>query len=183
VSTNAPDLHTIDSAIRGVLEGSLGSIRTVPMGMFSWALLDRVDLEKEQKDSIDTQRARYRFDITFGAFVEHESSGESLLSNRRVVITTITIPVVCYLLSRASDDERAEARRQMGIDLITACQALNFPDNVRFAADGTTPTEIVGGELRNVRLPLANPIAVDWERHLLRSTITAEAIVVVTQDI
>lgn len=182
MSTNAPDLHAIDSAIRGVLEGSLGTIRTVPHGMFKWALLDRVELEQEQSEARDAKWATYRYDITFGAFLEHESSGESLLSDRRIMVTTITIPVIRYLLSRADDDTRAEARRQMGIDLITACQALDWPDNVRYASNGD-PTKIVGGELRNVRLPITNPVAVDWNRHLLRSTITAEAIVEVTQDI
>lgn len=171
----------IRGAIKGVMEGRLGTVRTCPDGMFKYGVFDGQPLIATQALAIDI-RFHHRFDIVFGPLRRHESTPVSTQSSFRMSRLAIEIPIWTTLATTVQLEARDAQRSLVAADASTAMEALTRPNALTVDNLGV-PTGIVSGLLSGDgdAYPEWGITSEDWTLGLLKSRITATAIVVISQ--
>lgn len=175
-------------AIREVLEGTLGTARTVTAGKFLSGVFEgQTDLQQRsrvlRKTDAETPEWVHRFDVRLGQMRNHDSSPVAAIGSHRIVFIPITISITTHTQSRILDDRRDEVLAMVNSDLDTALQALTWPGNLdqTFSA---LPTNIVSGMMLGPEgqgYPTAEVTEEDWDKQLLRSLLGGSCLVQVQQ--
>ena len=134
----------IRTAIAELLEGSLGSIRTVTATKFLRGVFDGQPEQATAALTAQTSTARHRFDVELGAFRTHSASPVSALSNYRIAECDVTIRVKTKLATANQTTQRATDIAAILDDCDLAAQALGRPGNLTQTA-GATATNLIGG--------------------------------------
>lgn len=171
----------IRGAIKGVMDGRLGTVRTCPDGLFKHGTFEGQPDTALQAMTIDI-RYRHRFDILLGGLRRHESTPVSTQSSMRISQLSITIPIWTGLQTTAQETARETQRSSIAADASTAMEALTRPNALTLDNLGI-PTGIVSGLLSGDgdAYPTWEIVSEDWTIGLLKSRITATAIVVISQ--
>ena len=179
----------IRQAIREVLEGTTGSVRTVTAGKFLSGVFEgQTDLQQRSRalrKTADPENPEWvhRFDVRLGRMTNHESTPVAAIGNHRIVSLPVTISVTTHTQARILDDRRDEVLALINSDLDTAVQALTWPGNLTqtFAA---VATNIVSGLMLGPEgngYPSLEVTEEDWEKSLIRSLLGGSVLLVVTQ--
>lgn len=171
-------------AIEELLEGTIGSVRTVTAGVMSGAVFDG---QPDAASKALSLSYRHRFDVELTGFSDNEASPiGSSLSNRRLINLEVSIPIVSRLQSSVQESLRSTVLANVVSDADTAIQALHYA--IGSGALATTnaggATTIIGGMLagpNGIGSPTWTLEAQDWDAQEVRSRIDARAIVRVTQ--
>lgn len=173
----------IASAVEDLLEGTLGTTRTVGTTVFGFGTFEGLAMSAQQARTIQTATRRHRFDVRVLDIVPHKSTPISIKSSHRNVRVSIWIDIATTLKSVAQESDRKSQRAAIANDADTALQALTYPGNLTLDGSGNA-TNIISGMLMGpdgAGLPTWSVISEDWKTHMLKSSIKASAVVVVTQ--
>lgn len=170
----------IREALKGVMTGTLGSVRTVPRGMFEYGNFDGAPDTANQAQALT---AEHRFDVKVDNFRANGSTPCSNLGPSKHARIDVTVDIWTRLHSTVQDDERDAQRAKISTNAELAIQALTRPNNLTVDEHGL-PTGIVSGLLSgpdNSSQPVHETVLEDWSKHIHRSRIRASAIVVIGQ--
>jgi len=174
--------ETIRTAIEELIEGTIGTTRTVNANVFkSGAMAGKSD-GANQALAADIAY-EYRFDVETFGLSAHPATPLSNKGSRRIALLPVSILIKRRLPDRAQDAQRKSIRGDMESALEDVIQALALPHNLDENNAGTN-TDIIGGCLHGPGgegWPQYEPIEEDWEQHLATATIEASAIVYVNQ--
>lgn len=152
----------IYGAIRGVMEGRLGSVRTIPPGTFELGIPG--DDDQDRARWLKSKRAP-RYDVTIDTPQRSEGlgpvTGDCALIAIRVSVQ-LTYPLV--RMRDATAHSRFEVRSKAADDSHAIKRALTWPGNLAADEDGT-PTRLVSKCLRESTGPEPEPTE-DWEAGL-----------------
>lgn len=174
----------IRTAITELLRGSIGTTRIVPQGMFEPGVHAGQKPSAQQAKAID-RRYEHRFDVVVSRQAKNAATPLSVTASYRIAQHSVVINIATKLKSVVRDDAREEQRAQIEGDCDVAIQALNYPNNL-LATLGAQLTGIVSGMLQGpdgLATPTWELVEENWEQHLLRSRIIAEAIVIQQQAV
>lgn len=171
----------IRGAIKAVMEGRQGVVRTCPDGMFKYGAFDGQPDTATQALAVDI-RFHHRFDIVLGPIRRHESTPVSTQSSMRMSRLMIQIPIWTTLATTVQTEARDAQRTLVAADASTAMEALTRP-NALTVDNLNVATGIVSGLLSGDgdAYPSWEIVAEDWDKGLLKSRILATAIVVIPQ--
>lgn len=173
----------IRTAVRQVLEGASGSVRTLPGSVFRAGVHE--GKRAQAKAAKLMHSCDHRFDVQLGRMRNHPSTPVAANGPTRVVILDVTIDVYTRTKSVVRDEARDEVLALIASDLERAAQALHYPNNLATtAAPEATYTRIVGGLLFGPGAdgsPELTPVSSDWDAMTIRSRIAASAILDLTQ--
>ncbi len=173
----------IRQSIKEVMQGQAGEVRTVDSSKFGYGVFDGQPTAAQQARAIQDADKTHRFDIKLGSYELQAASPLSSNAPTRNIRVPITIGVWTTLRSTAQEAERDEQRDAITADADEAIQALSYRGNLT-QDSALRQTNIVSGLLQGPDgkgPPRWRLVSEDWKAHLLRSEITASAIVVVTQ--
>ena len=177
----------IRTAIAELLEGSIGSIRTVTAAKF---LRGTFEGQPEQATSaylLQVASARHRFDVELGAFSASPSSPLSSNANYRLVECPVTIRVKTKLATPNQGSVRATDIATILDDCDLAAQAMGRPNNLLQTA-GAVATNLIGGCLvgpEGTGQPRIDASVQDWTapHGMATTTIVGRAIVKISQAV
>ena len=163
-------------------------IRTVVIEVLEDALPDTFAYGAFAGQPIEAQQAMARqtaigahwFDVELAAEEVHASSPVSALHSRRVMQVEVTIPIISHVPTTAQETERALILNAIASDADDAAQALSVPGALA-ATGAAVVTEIVSGLMfgpGRSGTPTWSLVTADWERQLIRSTISGSLVVV-----
>jgi hypothetical protein len=174
----------IRGAVKGVLEGRLGAVRTVPRGIYKYGTFEGQPKQATQAKALDI-RYKHRFDVKIGQELRHASTPVSNLSSYRNSLVPITIDITTNLASTVQEEERDRVRDMAAENADLAMQALAYRGNLLVDETGV-PTAIVSGLLQgpseNSPHPEWEVVEENWELGIHRSRINAAAIVQIGQN-
>ena len=170
------DFLTISQAIEGLLEGALGSTRTVTSG-----LLEKGDVYDGRETT--AQRADVmltpKFSATPTSVSNNDGSPVSFQGNLLLRNVQITIRCVYPLKSEVQTDQRDAVLSTVVNKLSIAVSALATPGNLSANATPTN-TYIVGGYMSGpdgTGFPTWDLEDEDWESQMISATISGRVIV------
>ena len=180
----------IRTAIAELLEGSIGSIRTLPASPSQKFLRGTFEGQPEQATAaflLQVAAARHRFDVELGAFNASPSSPLSSNSNYRLVECPVTIRVKTKLATPAQASQRATDIAAILDDCDLAAQAMGRPNNLLQTA-GAVATNLIGGCLvgpEGTGQPRIDASVQDWTapHGMATTTIVGRAIVKISQAV
>lgn len=160
--------EAITAAIREVIRGELGSVRTVPVG--EW--IEGVPAQLGMHGGLDGDTARRLraegrrlFDVEVAPARRTGAVGSSAASHSLLAITTrivLWLPIT-LVAETVSADHRYAARADALEQAQVIREAIEWPGNLLATADGT-PTGIVSGRLGEAQTPRI--VREDWSRGL-----------------
>lgn len=171
------------TAIIELLEGDIGSSRTVPESTFEFGVFDGQPDAAMVAKAIDRSTATHWFDVEFGEVVDHEASPVSIKASTRIVRVQTSIPVWTKTATTVEETARKSLLASIESDCDTAIQALTYPGNLT-QTSGATATNIVGGFMTAVGgkgSPVWSVEFPDWELGLIHSRIDGELTVTISQ--
>jgi hypothetical protein len=172
----------IRTAVRELLEGTIGTTRAVTSGVFRYGVFDGQPLQAQQaKTAITTYT--HRFDVLIKSLSRHAATPSSNNASHRIARCAVEIPIWSHLKSTAQESERAEQREKIENDCDLAMQALCYRNNLA-ATSAAAATGIISGMLLGADgsgYPTWTVVDENWQRHMLRSVIRASAALVITQ--
>lgn len=166
----------IRTAIREVLEGTIGSVRTVPVGTFSRGAQDGRSVTSRQAQTLINPR----YDVRLDRMTQHPATPVGAIGSYRLDELAVTVLIAWKLSSTILDDQRDAVRNDVMDALDTAWQALARPGNLDQTA-GAVSTNIISGCL--IGLEAMEIIEENWDEHQLAAQISATCIVKVTQAV
>jgi hypothetical protein len=175
---------SIRSAIRSLLEGELGAIRTLPPGTFKYGVFEGQPAGAVRAKTNDPSYA-HRFDCKIGGQRMHTSTPISAKSSYKTVAVPVSIDIFTGLQSTPLDDRRDAQRNAIEEDIQLAVQALEYPGNLTLDSNGNA-TGIVSGILMGPNgygHPTAEVVSEDWKQLLHKSRISGAVVVVVDQRV
>lgn len=170
----------IVEALKGVLEGTLGAVRTVPRGRFKYGNFEGAPDTANHAKALTEE---HRFDVKVDNLRSHASTPVSNLGPSKRVSVDVTIDIWTKLRSTAQETERDEQRAKISTNAELAIQALTRPNNLLVDEHGI-PTGIVSGLLFGPDLssqPVHETVLEDWPKHMHRSRIRGTAVVTIGQ--
>lgn len=174
----------IRSAIKSLLEGDIGVIRTLSPNTFKYGVFDGQPLAA-QKAKVNDPLYSHRFDCRIGGQRMHSSTPISAKSSYKTVAVPVTIDIFTGLQSTALDDRRDDQRNAIENDIQLAVQALEYPGNLSLDSDGNA-TGIVSGILMGALgfgHPTTEVVSEDWKNLIHKSRISGAVVVVVDQRV
>lgn len=177
----------IRTAIAELLEGSIGSVRTVTAAKFKRGVWAGQPEEASAALAVQTSTGRHWFDVELGAFGASPSSPLSSNSNYRIVECPVTIRVRSKLATAAQASQRATDIAAILDDCDLAAQALGRPNNLLQTA-GAVATNLIGGCLAGpdgTGQPRIDQTAQDWSgpTGVATTLIVGRAIVKISQAV
>ena len=159
----------IITAIEELIEGSLGSIRTVAASSFG----------PGHTPWYGQVVSEPRYDIQIINTLPHPASPVSAISDRRIDTLVIQIDLRHQLKSRIQESERSATRATVLGAVDEVVQALHYPGNLTETSTGS-PTYIISGMLMNLESTLVEE---RWDEppQMIHTQITAEAWVRISQ--
>ena len=171
----------IRTAIKELAQGSIGTTRVMTSNVFKYGAFDGQPVGATQAQAIHT--STHRFDVELGDLEDHEASPISAKAPTRYARLSISIPVWTHTPTTVDDAARRSMLAEIESDCDDLIQALHFRDNLgATAASGAT--NIISGQLLGpdgTGEPAWLLDFADWEQSLIRSQITAQATVAITQ--
>lgn len=164
----------IRTAIREVLEGSLGSVRTVPAGTVARGAQQGRSVTSRQAQSLVTPR----YDVRIESLSPHPSTPVGAIGSHRLDDATVTIEFAYKLSSTILDDQRDELRDQVMDDLDVCWQALARPGNLT-QTSAAVATNIISGLLHSPSS--IEVLDENWDEKILTAQIVATATLQVSQ--
>lgn len=180
MAINAANIRT---AITELLEGDIGTTRTVTSGVFGEGVWVGQQDSQKQAEILDTNTATYKFDVELGGLEHHPATPISIKGNTRIALLGVLIRVWGKL---ATEPERAQRKTDLAAlesALDTAIQALCFPSNLSQTSSAAA-TNIVSGLLNGpggLGIPEATEPEENWELKIVTAEINASAILTVSQ--
>ncbi len=175
------DAAAIRDAIRDVLTGALGSVRSMAgRDMDAGVFEGQNDSARHAKALLNT----HRFDVRIGRLRSHESSPVGAIGSHRIAVADITVSVLTATATVVQLTERDELIADVLSDLEQASQALSFPGNLR-ASDAGNATGIVSGLMLGPGgegYPEVAEVSQDWQAQEIRSSITGQILILVSQS-
>jgi hypothetical protein len=174
----------IRTAIIELIRGSIGVVRIVPAGLFEPGVFEGQKTAAQQAKTID-HRFAHRFDLKVDRQSKNAATPISSKASYRLSQYSVTINITTRLKAATRDDDREIQRAKAEGDTDLVIQALNYPGNL-LATLGAQQTGIVSGLLQGpdgAATPIWELVEENWEQHLLRSRIVAEATVIQQQAV
>lgn len=174
----------IRNAIKSLLQGEIGAVRTVPAGTLVYGTFEGQPAQAARAKAIT---APHRFDVKVGSQAMHGATPISAKSSYRISRVPVTVDIVTMLKSTTLEAERDEQRAAAEAVAQTALQALEYPGNL--SADASSaPTGIVSGILvgsEGAGHPSWEVVEEDWAKTALlhRSRIVGAVVVTVDQAV
>lgn len=175
----------IRTAIVQTMEGSLGSVRKLPMGLFGFGVFEGQPVAAQQARAMDV-RYRHQFDVVIGQSRPHRATPLSTKASYRIEARSITLRIVTHLSTTADELARLEQRERIEQAVSDAVGVLSYPNNllatVAGHATGITSGMLVGGD-DGTGWPRYEVVSEDWKRQLHTCRILGVAIVNVAQAV
>lgn len=172
----------IRAAITDVLEGSIGSVRTMLDGqMLSGVFEGQADGARKAKT---LHSAEHRFDVRIGRGRQHEASPVGAIGSYSLKVYDIFVDVTTKTATQIQEDARDEVLATVVADVEQAAEALSFPANVEQSA-ALEATGIVSGMLLGPGgdgEPECGEPQQDWDKQEIRTRISASAIIRVRRN-
>ena len=181
MAINAANIRT---SIIELLEGDIGSIRTLTAAEFKFGVFEGQSVTAQQAKTLDTSTGVHWFDVQLGSLTRHPASTHSALHSRRIARLDVTIPVWTRLSSTVQETQRKSDLANIESDLDDAVQALHYPDNLQQTA-AAGATNIISGLLLGPGEQAGPPewslVELDWEDQLARHVIRGSALLNISQ--
>jgi len=158
------EVARIRTAIDELLVGTIGTTRKVTAGTVS---------QGHERAWEGLSLIGPRYDLFFGALVNHPSTPLSALANYRVVNLPVTITLYFHFPSAATEDNRNTVRANIYSVCDMIIQALGMPNNLR-QTSAALATGIVSGMLTNLQTTTPRE---DWDKQIAIVDVTGTAIV------
>jgi hypothetical protein len=172
----------IRAAIKDVLEGAIGSVRTMVDGqMLSGVFEGQADQARKAKS---LHSATHRFDVRIGRLAQHEASPVSAIGSYRLARADIFVDVTTKTATQVQEDARDDVLASVLSDCEQAAQALSYPANVEQSA-ALEATGIVSGMLTGPGgegSPVVEEPQQDWEKQEIRTRISAGCVLRIEQN-
>ena len=173
------------ASIIDLMQGSLGSVRRLPLGLFGFGVFDGQPNAAQQARSMDP-RYQHQFDVVVGSAKPHKATPLSTKASYRVEARAITIRVYTHLSTTADQAARLEQREKIEQACADAIGVLSYPGNLERTAGGYA-TDIVSGVLvggdDGSGWPKYEQVTEDWKKQLHTCRIVGVAIVRVAQAV
>lgn len=172
-------------AVKELLEGDIGSVRTMAATVMQYGVFEGQPTRAQIAKTLQTAVGDYWFDVELSRIADHPATPVSAKGNRRIVRVRIDVPIWSTLKTTAQESDRDTSMGDMPEEIEDAIQALHYPGNLTQTNAGD-PTNIVSGMLLGpggLGAPEWEITEVDWENHLLRSRISGECVVTITQAV
>lgn len=175
----------VRTAIVQLLEGSLGGVRKLPMGLFSFGVFDGQPAAAQQTRALDP-RYQHQFDVLVNSARPHKATPLSTKASYRIESRAIVIRIVTHLSTSADELARLEQRERIEQACTDAVSVLAYPGNLATTVAGEA-TMITSGVLCGAEdgsgWPRYEVVSEDWKRQLHTSRILGVAIVNVAQAV
>jgi hypothetical protein len=177
------------SALRRVIieamEGSLGSTRTLPFGLFGFGVFEGQNMPAQQSRSMDV-RYQHQFDVVIGQSRPHRATPQSMKASYRIEARQVQIRIVTHLSTAADEMARLEQREKIEQAASDAISVLAYPGNLLTTVAGEA-TQIASGMLVGAEdgsgWPRYELVSEDWKKQLHTARIVGVAIVNVAQAV
>lgn len=178
----------IRDAVRDVLHGDVGSVRTVAADTWLYGTFDGMGDMAERSQALSGDAGAnddppHRFNVTLGRLTAHEASPVAAIGSYRIGLVPVDIDIVTHTKSKAQQTERNSAIARVRNDGDTAVQALAFPGNLAVTA-AAAATGVLSGMLvgpGGEGTPEHEVVAEEWDRNIIRSRIRGAALISITQ--
>ena len=170
-------------AIREVLQGDTGSIRTMTPGVLAPGVWEGQTDQQQKATILDTAGGLYHFDVRLGPLGHHPATPLSIKGNTRISQLGITIDFWGPLATEAEADQRQTDLAVFENALDDAVQALTYPGNLTQTSSAAA-TGIVSGCLVGFdgsSIPEIDQADEDWGRKIVHSQLRATAILTISQ--
>lgn len=174
----------IRNAIKSLLEGDIGVVRTLPPHTFKYGVFDGQPAGATRAKANDPAYA-HRFDCKIGGQRMHTSTPISANSSYKTVSVPVAIDIFTGLQSTSLSDRRDAQRNAIEDDIQLALQALEYPGNLTLDSNGNA-TGIVSGILMGPNgygHPAFDVVSEDWKNLIHKSRISGAVVVVVDQRV
>lgn len=172
----------IRNAIKSLLQGEIGAVRTVPSGVFKYGIFEGQP-GGATRAAVINPNYKHRFDVQLGGMMMHGSTPVSNNGPRKNVYVPVTIDIKTTLKASPLDEARDNQRILVETNAQLALQALERPGNLATDnADNDTGivSGILVGESGNGH-PTWTVIAEDWEKLIHHGQIKGSVIVAIDQ--
>jgi hypothetical protein len=172
----------IRNAIKSLLQGEIGAVRTVPFGVFKYGIYEGQP-GGATRAAVINPNYKHRFDVRLGGMVMHGSTPVSNNGPRKNVFVPVTIDIKTTLKATPLDDAREDQRVLADANAQLALQALERPGNLSTDnADNDTGivSGILVGENGNGH-PTWTVVEENWQTLIHHGQIRGSVIVVIDQ--
>lgn len=169
----------IRTAVAELLEGSIGTTRTVDSGTFLRGVFEGMPPAAAKALALQTSTARHRFDVRLRLVRNDASTSVAKRGSRRIVDVGVEVLVTSNLSTSAQATQRAADLATILEDCETAAAALAYPANLALTSAGEH-TRIIGGALRGEAgeaTPRVEQTQQNWDTQLARTVIRGHALV------
>lgn len=174
----------IRSAIKSLLLGELGSIRTVPIGTLQYGTFEGQAAGAVRARANDPGFGS-RFDVKVGSQRMHPATPISAKASTKLTTVPITVDITTRFRAAAAETERDTQRAAADSTAMLALQALQYPGNLAADTLGNA-TGIVSGMLLGpdgTGHPTWEVVTEDWKTLHHMSRISGAVVVVVDQPV
>lgn len=169
----ALNLTPIRTAIEEILEGTIGTTRTVAANKFKKGAHSGREATAQKAMAI----VKPRYETMFGPRLPHEATPISGKSSMRLDRLGVTVRFRYKFESEVRENARTTVIDTVMNDGDIAQQALTFHDNLK-ETNASVATNIVSGMLLEPEFQITDE---DWENQLVIAELTATAVVNVSQ--
>lgn len=172
------------TAIIELLEGTIGTTRTVSAGVFAYGVFDGQQTPAKQSRAVQQSTGNdpgaNRFDVITGPMEVHSAS-PIMMSADRVQELNVTIQVWRHIGTTVDQVLGLQTRRLvlsvMSSSIDDACIALSWPGNIAQTNAGNS-TGVISGLMLGLSgtRPEVSQIEEDWETHLAYATISGRVL-------
>lgn len=173
----------IREVIANVLEGTVGTTRTVEEGKFLRGVFDGQNVRAQKALASQKQDADHRFDVSVSPLRSHSASAVSAISSRRIDTLAVVVTVTTSTKTRVEAEARDDVLANIASDCDDAIQALSYPGNLASTLGGVA-TNVVSGLMlgeNGTGHPSWQLVNVDWTRNQARSQIVGSVVVRIDQ--
>ncbi len=153
----------IRTAVAELLEGTIGSVRTVPAGTFLRGVFPGQPMQSQRAKAIQTSTARHYFDVRLGPLRNNPSTPVGRIGTYELNDLDITITVTSKIAPVNMLTQRDTDLALIASDCKLAVKTLSYPHNLT-ATDAGVATSIVGGCLLGPEGSTSPTIAAGDER-------------------
>lgn len=169
-------------AIRDVLEGASGTLRTVEADVMTSGVFAGQHPAAQKAKAL---LADHRFDVRIANLRRHEASPVAAIGSYRLALADIFVEVTTKTATVVQLTERDETLAAIASDMDDAIQAIAFPGNAAQTA-ALEATGIVSGMLTGPGgegVPEWSEVSQDWDAQMIRSRISATATLRIRQSV
>jgi hypothetical protein len=175
----------IQTAIIELLEGTIGSIRTITAARLKYGVFNGQPDAAKQARLLQETTGAYWFDIEFDAHERHAGTPLSIRDSTAILKQDITIRIYKHLDSSVQESNRRADNAAIQTLMDDVVQVITFPSNLtQTAAAGATG--IISGLLTGpggAGHPRMTAPTFDWVNQILEGSVQAAALIEITQAV